>query len=172
MIHLNSAAERILRADDGMHVRSGHIAATSTQADRKLCRALHAALVDADPEIRSGQSFTCERPSGTRPYVIHVLPLRHVGVNDASTNTTALVLIIDPEQEPETAAALLRWLYGLTNAESQVALRILRGADLKQISEELSVSLPTVRTHLQHVFDKTDTHRQAELVRLLLVLSP
>lgn len=45
-------------------------------------------------------------------------------------------------------------------------------ADPKQISDELSVSLATVRTHLQHVFDKTETHRQAELVRLLLVLSP
>ena len=40
----------------------------------------------------------------------------------------------------------------------------------KELSEKLSVSLVTVRTHLQHVFDKTDTHRQAELVRLLLVL--
>jgi DNA-binding CsgD family transcriptional regulator len=48
----------------------------------------------------------------------------------------------------------------------------MHGADLKEISEELSISLTTVRTHLQHVFDKTDTRRQAELVRLLLVLSP
>ena len=53
---------------------------------------------------------------------------------------------------------LLRRLYGLTNTEAQVALCIVRGADLKQISDELLVSLPTVRTHLQHVFDKTDTH--------------
>ena len=46
-----------------------------------------------------------------------------------------------------------------------------RGADLKQVSEELSVSVDTVRTHLKHVFDKTGTHRQAELVRTLLTLS-
>ena len=75
------------------------------------------------------------------------------------------MLIIDPEHEPEPAAALLRRLYGLTNTEAEVALRIVRGADLKQISDELSVSVTTVRTHLQHIFDKTDTHRQAELVR-------
>jgi len=84
----------------------------------------------------------------------------------------ALVLIIDPEDEPEPAAALLRRLYHLTEAEAEVALHVMHGADLKQISEELSISLTTVRTHLQHVFDKTDTHRQAELVRLLLVLTP
>jgi DNA-binding CsgD family transcriptional regulator len=84
----------------------------------------------------------------------------------------ALVLIIDPEDEPELPAALLRRLYHFTEAEVEVALHIMRGADPKHISEQLSVSLTTVRTHLQHVFDKTGTHRQAELVRLLLTLSP
>ena len=84
----------------------------------------------------------------------------------------AVILIIDPEDEPEPATALLRRLYHLTKAETDVALRMMHGADPKQISEDLSVSLPTVRTHLQRVFYKTDTHRQAELVRLLLVLSP
>jgi DNA-binding CsgD family transcriptional regulator len=53
-----------------------------------------------------------------------------------------------------------------------VALHIARGADLKEISDESSVSITTVRKHLQHVYDKTDTHRQAELVRLLLTLRP
>lgn len=59
----------------------------------------------------------------------------------------------------------------MLEAEAQVALHVMHGANLKQIAQELSVSVTTVRTHLQHVFDKTDTHRQAELVRLLLALS-
>jgi DNA-binding CsgD family transcriptional regulator len=84
----------------------------------------------------------------------------------------ALVLIIDPEDESELAAALLRRLYRLTNTEADIALRVMHGADPKQIAEELSISLTTVRTHLQHVFDKADTHRQAELVRLSLALRP
>ena len=66
----------------------------------------------------------------------------------------------------------MRRLYGLTMTEADVAVRIARGADLQEISDELSVSIATVRKHLQHVFDKTDTHRQAELVRLLLTLRP
>jgi DNA-binding CsgD family transcriptional regulator len=82
----------------------------------------------------------------------------------------ALVLIIDPELEPEPRAALLRLLYGLTKAEADVALLVLRGQGLTPIAEELSVSMTTVRTHLQHVFNKTDTHRQAELVRFLLAI--
>lgn len=67
---------------------------------------------------------------------------------------------------------MLRKLFGLTNGESDVALRVARGQGLAPISEDLSVSVATVKTHLQHVFDKTDTHRQAELVRLLTALLP
>jgi DNA-binding CsgD family transcriptional regulator len=93
-----------------------------------------------------------------------VVPLRRSANGETPCEARALVLIIDPEREPKSAATLLRRLYGLTNNEADVALRITRGADLRQISEELSVSLTTVRTHLQHVFAKTDTHRQAELV--------
>ena len=110
----------------------------------------------------------CERPSGKWPYIIHVLPLHRAATAETSSDATALVLIADPEEEPEPAPALLRRLYGLTNTEASVVMRIVRGAGLKEISEESSVSLTTVRTHLQHVFDKTGTHRQAELVGFVL----
>jgi len=172
VINLNSAAERIVRAEDGLCMRSGRIAATSTRAEQELHCAIQNALTGEPSTVRTGQSLTCFRPSGKRPYVIHVLPSHRRNANEPLRQQMALVLIIDPEDEPEPAVALLRRLYCLTEAEAEVALHVMHGADLKQISEELSISLTTVRTHLQHVFDKTDTHRQAQLVRLLLVLTP
>lgn len=36
------------------------------------------------------------------------------------------------------------------------------------VADELDIPLPAVRSHLQHAVGKTDTHRQGELVRLLL----
>jgi DNA-binding CsgD family transcriptional regulator len=60
----------------------------------------------------------------------------------------------------------------LTNAEADVALRVMRGDGLKPISDDLELAMATIKTHLQHIFDKTDTHRQAELVRLLLAIAP
>ena len=171
VVTLNSAAEDILRAQDGVHIRSGRVGATNAHAERQLCGAIHAALTDDTSKIRTARCVTCGRPSGKRPYVIHVLPLRHAGTAMASNDARAFVVIIDPDRQPEPAAALLRRLYGLTTAEAEVALRIVRGGDLREISEALSISSATVRTHVQHVFDKTGTHRQADLVRSLLTLS-
>jgi DNA-binding CsgD family transcriptional regulator/PAS domain-containing protein len=167
---VNSAAEVILRAEDGLRVRSGQLAATSACTEHKLYRALYVALTGGGSNARTGQSFTCERPSGKRPYVIHVMPL-HSGRAEQERAPSALVLFVDSDQEPEPAEPLLRRLYGITRSEAEVALHMMRGADVKQISDELCISAATVRTHLQHIFDKTDTHRQTDLVRLLLSLS-
>jgi DNA-binding CsgD family transcriptional regulator len=83
-----------------------------------------------------------------------------------------MIVIVDPDLEPEPPVLLLRRLYGLTRSEAEIALMVLRGQGRNHIADELSLSLATVKTHLHHVFDKTGTHRQAELVRLLLSLDP
>ena len=82
------------------------------------------------------------------------------------------MIVIDPAKQSEPERDLLQRLYGLTRAEAEVALRVMRGDGLKPISDDLSLSLATVKTHLQHVFGKTKTHRQVELVRLLMTLTP
>ncbi|MBW3671827.1 MAG: hypothetical protein KY432_09175 [Acidobacteria bacterium] len=41
-------------------------------------------------------------------------------------------------------------------------------AHIEEIAEELGVESSTARSHLKRVFTKTDTHRQSDLVRLLM----
>jgi DNA-binding CsgD family transcriptional regulator/PAS domain-containing protein len=170
VVQLNSAAEQILKSGDGLCFRSGSIEATRMSVNEQL----QASIADAVPQqgcgAPSGNSFACSRPSGKRPYVIHVLPLTATSADPAPVK--ALVMIVDPEHEHEPSKAVIRRIFGLTNAEADVALRVMRGEGLKPISTDLAVSRATVNTHLQHIFDKTDTHRQAELVRLLLTIIP
>jgi DNA-binding CsgD family transcriptional regulator/PAS domain-containing protein len=172
VLNLNSAAEEILREEDGLIHRHGCLTAMAARADHELRCAVWSALADGTTDVPGGHTFTCIRPSDKRPYAIHVVPLSRNSFDETPRDPAALVLICDPERENESATALLRRLHGLTVAEAEVALRISRGLSLKQISDELSVSYQTIRTHLQHVFDKTDTHRQGELVRLLLADQP
>jgi DNA-binding CsgD family transcriptional regulator len=169
-VYINGAAEQILRSDDGLQIDNGHLKAEARCADARLESSIARASDLNGPDIWGG-SFLCARPSGRRPYVLHVLPLEPNSVA-APQNGRAMVIIVDPERQPEPPATLLRHLYDLTKGEAQVALLVMRGAGLTPIAEELSVSLTTVKTHLQHVFDKTGVHRQAELVRLLLTLDP
>lgn len=169
-VYVNSAAQRILRSHDGLRIANGHVKAEAAYPDAQLeCSITRASNLD-NRDIWGG-SFLCARPSGRRPYIVHVLPIEPNSVA-APQRGRAMVVIVDPERQPEPPAMLLRRLYGLTNSEAQIALMVMRGKGLTPIADELSVSLTTVKTHLQHVFDKTGTHRQAELVRLLITLDP
>ncbi|CAJ1500619.1 helix-turn-helix transcriptional regulator [[Mycobacterium] kokjensenii] len=169
-VFANTTAERVLCDNDGLRVEHGHLTAQSSRADAELGRSI-ARLADPVGATVWGGSFLCPRPSGRRPYIVHVLPVDPSAVV-APRGGRAMLVIVDPEQRPEPAAALLKRLYGLTKSEAQVAVMVLRGEGLTPIAEELTVSLTTVKTHLQHIYAKTGTHRQAELVRLLFMLDP
>ena len=168
VVHLNAAAEQILTARDGLCMRSKRIEATRGSTNDHLHSSISHACVPQQNGARKGDSLACTRPSGKRPYIIHVLPL----TTDDHSPTRALVMIIDPELEPEPPKTLIRRLFGLTNAEADVALRVMRGDGLKPISDDMALSIATIKTHVHHIFDKTDTHRQAELARLLLAIQP
>jgi DNA-binding CsgD family transcriptional regulator len=65
----------------------------------------------------------------------------------------------------------LREQWGFTLAEAQLAQQLMRGCSLEEAAQRVSVSKNTVRSQLRSLFMKTETHRQAELVRVLLTLS-
>jgi DNA-binding CsgD family transcriptional regulator len=171
VIHLNAAAEAIVARRDGLCVCSGYLRATITHIDGMLDRMMHQALAKDESDPASAGCVAVPRSDGRRDYVLRSIPIGVGGVADAPPHT-AVIIIVDPESEPVPDSDALRRLYGLTKTEAEVALRVLDGTGLVPIAEELAMSLATVRTHLQHVFDKTDTHRQAELVRLLLRGAP
>jgi DNA-binding CsgD family transcriptional regulator len=166
IVHLNSAAEKMVASRNGPNVRAGSLCVTPSSADAELRRSVGAALGLSSAKV--GNSFLCQRFSGGRPYVVHVTPF----TAGDSGPPRALVVVVDPNDDPAPSADLLRRLFGLTTAEAAVAQLVAGGHGLQPIADELALSIATVKTHLQRVFAKTDTHRQAELVRLLLALCP
>ena len=57
--------------------------------------------------------------------------------------------------------------FSLTPAELRVLFAVIEVGAVAEVSHVLGISEATVKTHLQHLFDKTGTHRQAELVKLV-----
>lgn len=170
VVYANRVAEDIVGTGDGPVVRWGRLGLGVPSADAKLQRCIADAFGDNDSGARHGNSLLCPRAAELRPYVIHVVPFTSVPPDRRQPR--ALVIVVDPERQAQPHRDLLMHLFGLTPAEAEVALRVLRGDGLRPISDELTLSLATVKTHLQHVFTKTGTHRQAELVRLLLTVTP
>lgn len=108
------------------------------------------------------------RSAGYRPLSIVVQKLP-VGNSDPDTEKPAFALIIsDPNRAIELDHAALCRLYGLTPAEGRLAALLASGKHIESAAHLLGVSIHTVRTHLKHIFSKTDTSSQSDLVRLIL----
>jgi len=83
---------------------------------------------------------------------------------------TALIQFSDPTSIPKSRAATLRALYRLSPTESRLADLLLHGLEVNEVSDRLKLTLETTRYHLKQVLAKTGTHRQSELIRLMLSL--
>lgn len=80
---------------------------------------------------------------------------------------TSIVILLDLDACAQPSTATLQRIFGLTPAEASLAIAIARGGTPDKIAAGRRVSRTTVRTQLARVFAKTQTSRQAELVRLL-----
>jgi DNA-binding CsgD family transcriptional regulator len=169
-LYANRAANEIAASRDGLSLGAGGLKAAQAADDSALQRLIRQACTGNGQGPRSGSRLAMSRGSGRKPYTIQVLPLRSSCVCFGGGPAAALILIIDHGAGTHLSPAELRGLYNLTPAEAEVALLVLRGHGLQLVADELRVSLSTVRVHLQRVFEKTRTHRQAELVRLLIEL--
>ena len=159
---VNSEAEAILTARDGLAITSRGIAGARQAETERLAAAIARATVG------EGSALRLERPSGRRPLVILVAPFRLE--TDWLTTTPPMVImtVTDAERCPITSETRLVRLYGLTRTEAAIGLRLLCGLDLAEIARERRISLRTARVHLSQIFAKTGAGRQADLVRLLL----
>ncbi|TDB01805.1 response regulator [Halomonas marinisediminis] len=83
-------------------------------------------------------------------------------------DASVVVLLSAPDQRPPLPREILASLFGLTPTESRIATALLEGLRSEEIAEQMGVSPTTVAFHLRNLFQKTDTHRQADLIALLL----
>jgi DNA-binding CsgD family transcriptional regulator len=167
----NRAAGVILRSRDGLTVDTGELRAATVGVTSQLRALIGAAIrTSQGVSIEPDQGLLLPRPSGRRPLSLIVAPLpskRRVLVPDP-LRATAVIFVTDPERTPLPDAALIRTIFRLTTAESQLVRCLAAGLSLEQAAVQLGLRPATVRTRLKDVFQKTNTHRQADLVRLVL----
>ena len=61
-------------------------------------------------------------------------------------------------------ADFLEIRFGLSPAEARLVVLLFAGASLRSCAKALGIKYETARSYLKSVFQKTGTHRQAELV--------
>jgi DNA-binding CsgD family transcriptional regulator len=88
-------------------------------------------------------------------------------IHNAWSDETSAIILLDLDAHPEPSPRALQSLFGLTAAETQLAVELARGHNLLDIARSRRLSRTTIRSQLAALFVKTQTRRQADLVALL-----
>jgi DNA-binding CsgD family transcriptional regulator len=166
--YMNGAAEALLKKGAALKSRDGYLVATRTKSREALSRALEQSALGRAPASTGQYAVPLPDEEGAG-LIANILPLQwHSSRNPLRPLPGAAAIFIqDPAENPKPPLDALAELYGLTAAERKVLELVAEGAAPQDAADRLSVSLATVKTHLQHVFAKTNTGRQADLVRLV-----
>ncbi len=170
VLFANRTAERILADQLGMRRDVEGVLRASLPSE--TC-ALHKLVAEGakragGDETGAGGSQRVWRGKSRAPLTVLVIPLRAATDWLGSRRTAAILFVTDPEHASGPTAAGLQYGFGLTRTEAAVAIEVLNGGGLKAAAARLGIAPTTARTHLTAVFDKTNTRRQADLVRVLL----
>jgi len=144
-------------AAQGTFKRQDEAAGTAAE----LSAALRRLVANVPTNFLPGSlSWVVIRSAGDRPVV-----LNEGGV--LASDGTSIVALLDRDNRSSANPQTLQKMFGLTSAETQLAMRLTQGDAPLEIARSWRLSPTTIRSQLASLFAKTDTKRQAELVALL-----
>lgn len=162
----NPAATQLLARSPSLNLsREGRLEAERPR-DTKRIRAHFDRLLES--KIPAGSSLQVERDAGQRPLTLQFLPVAPERSLWPDLQPAVLVFVNDPELSPREPLESFALLYGLSPAESRVGISLISGKSPKEIADALTLSIPTVRSHLRKLYQKTRTKNQREFVALAL----
>ncbi len=83
----------------------------------------------------------------------------------------AALFLTNPSAPVRTPMRAVVERFGLTPAETRVLSGLVEGKNPQAIAATQGIGLPTVRTHLRRLYDKTGTSGQIEVLRLVNSIS-
>ena len=155
----NAAADAALSADDGLAIQGNILVGEDHDMNDRLMAAVASACVSP------GETFSVllKPRAGGRCGVLHVSLL-----GQAQPQESQIPLILAKISLNDNPRAhdfdLLRQAFGLSQAESDIAMLIAAGMSPRQIAARRKSSEDTVRWHIKNIFSKTNTTRLTDLV--------
>ena len=118
--------------------------------------------------------FACSSRQRGRGLVATILPLSRGERRNVCGAFAAMAAIFvqDPVVVPPFPGEAFAKLYCLTGSELRVLLAMAPGLSVKEAAEVLGVGETTAKTHLQHIYGKTGTSKQTELIHLFMSYTP
>lgn len=168
IVHLNPAAHAFLEDGGILTCVNGRLVSSVAAVQKFLCRAIRQLSDRETGTPDNAIDLSIRLPAQAAP-ALHLLPLGAPSnplKSRLGGDAVAALFIASATASHMLARDRLKAAFGLTTAELNVLACIHAGKATQEIAAELGIAVSTVRTHVLHLFQKTDTHCRIELIRL------
>jgi DNA-binding CsgD family transcriptional regulator len=162
LVLCNAAAQAILQHGHVLKLVQDRVTATRACESRRLHTLLYGALVHHQP--RGGAMLVRGAARGAYAIIVETAAeaLRH------RTGAAATLYIADLEARPaHVHEARVRAMFGLTPAESRIAVGLADGDPVHTVAACAGVTYESARFTLKRIYEKLGVHKQGELVALI-----
>ncbi|RYE88719.1 MAG: LuxR family transcriptional regulator [Hyphomicrobiales bacterium] len=167
IVHANVAAHALIASGSVIGQVGGRLTARDPDVARELSLLLERCS-EGDASLGDrGVGIPFLNSDGTR-YVINLLPLASGARRAASAQFAAVAMVFVHRADLPAPAApeVIAKSFVLTPSELRVLLAVVDVGGVGEVAEALGIAESTVKFHLKRLFEKTGTHRQADLVKL------
>jgi DNA-binding CsgD family transcriptional regulator len=164
VVDANTAAEGVF--DDNIKIKDQRLFVRDP-ASRNLLKEAIDLSVRPRKDVLAVEPVVVPR-SDKLPVIVRIWPFEGPSYPRAQEEVRALLTLNALGPRPGPPPAILAKTFRLAPSEATLACIIARGASPHIAARELKISPERVRGQLKSVFAKTDTHRQSELVALLM----
>ncbi len=164
----NALAEEVLRREDGLRSRQGHIEPTDPKDAIAFRQAVHRVTMPLHGLASPDTSLTIRRPNNQFPYQVFVAATRgRKALLRFSSAETAVLTFRATSRNCAPDLSSFGAHFHLTPSELRLAEALRDGAPLPVAAKALGIGYETARSQLKAVFAKTGTQRQAELTLII-----
>ena len=173
VIWMNQRGKSLVDSRNGISLINNRLRGETTTQTREIDEVLERTTVRRPQPDRERVVLACPLARGSvgRPLRLVAAAMRSADPSTPFHDSFSILYIGDDESHRLTHPDLLGVLFDLTPTEARVAAEVANGQSLDEVARELRLGLGTVRWHVKRIMSRTDTRRQAELVRMIL-LSP
>lgn len=168
ILFTNLTASKVLTHADGLYSGPDGLSAYRPRDTADLRGLVRWAAGSPTPAPEKTAVLSLWRPSLKPSLLLRIASVRLPTGFAVGPFCRAAIFLQDPAASAMIDQSALTRLYGLTRAESHLVAVLLGGKTLAEAGEVLHVTPNTVRTHLKHIFLKTETNRQTQLLALLI----
>ena len=170
ILAVNDRARRLLRQGEGLSDADGVLQARAPDDQARLARLVAEALPTSRAVPVSG-SMLLGRAAGVPPLVVHVKPVGVPSPDYGARPVAALVLLVEPGGHLRLDPDVVSRTLGLTPAESQVAVWLADGKNVRDMATATGLTEGAIYWHLKQIYKKLPISRQVDLVRLVLSIA-